>query len=427
MEDKVLKPKHSYLISALIAILLALGVLVLGTVYAQSLESKYVRVLAPLMLPQSNVGSALQQAGFQQPDLLMVYGSSEMLVEDIPMTLTYGTSTKIPIESSLYGASQFFKNYPIGFNVYEVAKGGAYSLDIAQDLAAIGPELRGKKVVFSFTPSMFNEPEVTPVAYAADFSLLHANALTFDTQLSFETKQIAAQRMNDYPDTLKPDSVLQFAVQQLTCKCWYGSYLYNLTVPLGELNTQIIRLQDHWAIMNYIWSHPSLNPQVMRKPEQIVWSREISQAVTSEKTYSNNNPYGIPNELWNAYFSKILVHRKKLGSADPGFVQRLNELREWADFDLVLRILKEMGAQPVILSCPIDGPIWSAMGLSQLGRQAYYIKLQNAVLPYGFPYIDFANHDGDRYFSIDPGSHTNREGWVYVDEALDAFFHGRIR
>ena len=350
MEDKVFKPNHSHLISALVAILLALGVLAFGTVYAQSLEDKYVHVLAPLMLPQSNAGSALQQAGFQQPDLLMVYGSSEMLVEDIPMTLTYGTSTKILFESSPYGASQFFKNYPTGFNVYEIAKGGAYSLDIAQDLAAIGPELRGKKVVFSFTPSMFNEPEVTPVAYAADFSLLHANALIFDTQLSFETKQIAAQRMNDYPDTLKPDSVLQFAVQQLTCKCSYGSYIYDLTVPLGQLDTRIIRLQDHWAVMNYIWSHPNLNPDVVRKPEQINWSGEISQAMTSAKMDSNHNPYGIPNESWNAYFSKILAHRKKPGSADPGFVQRLNDLKEWADFDLVLRILKEMGAQPVILS-----------------------------------------------------------------------------
>src|ERR1700690_450679 len=166
MENKESKQTHSHLISAMVAILLALGVLAFGTVLGQTLEDKYVHVLAPLMLPQSNAGSALQQAGFQQPDLLMVYGSSEMLVEDITMTLTYGTSTKILFESSPYGASQFFKNYPIGFNVYEIAKGGAYSLDIAQDLAAIGPELRGKKVVFSFTPSMFNEPKFNPFPYA---------------------------------------------------------------------------------------------------------------------------------------------------------------------------------------------------------------------------------------------------------------------
>ncbi len=177
-------------------------------------------ILAPLMLPQSNVGSALQQAAFRQPDLLVVYGSSEMLNE-----------------ATAYGAFQFFQYYPTGFNVYEVAKSGATSLDIAQDLAAIGPELRGKKVVFSFTPTMFNAPEVTPLAYAANFSLLHANALIFDLYLSLETKQTAAQRMNDYPDTLNGDPVLQFAVQQLACKCWYGSSLYALSFPLGQINT----------------------------------------------------------------------------------------------------------------------------------------------------------------------------------------------
>ena len=426
MKTKALKSNHLHLVSALLALLFVLGFLEYGTIYAQSLENKYVHVLAPLMLPQSNLGSALQQAGFQQPDLLMVYGSSEMLVEDVPMTMTYGTS-KVPIPSSPYGATQFFRYYPTGFDVYEIAKGGAYSLDNAQDLAAIGPELRGKKVVFSFTPSMFNEPEVTPLMYAADFSLLHANALIFNTDLSLETKQIAALRMNDYPDTLKNDFLLQFAAQQLNCGCWYGSSIYDLAVPLGQLDTWIIRLQDHWEVFNYIRNHPQLNPHVVPKPEQINWPREISQAVTSAKMDSNNNPYGFDNGAWSAYFSETLAHHRKLGSADPGFIQRLNDSEEWTDFDLVLRVLKEMGAQPVILSRPVDGPIWNAMGLSQLGRQAYYIKLQNAVLPYGFPLVDYANHDNDRYFCIDPGCHMNSEGWVYVDQTLDAVFHGSLR
>ena len=369
------------------------------------------------------MGSALQQAGFQQPDLLMVYGSSELLVGDIPTMMTYGTPIKIPIRGSPYGASQFFNTYPTGFNVYEIAKYGAYSLEIAQTLAAIGPELRGKKVVISFTPSMFIEQEAPTPYYAGDFSLLHANALIFNMHLSFDTKQLAARRMNDYPDTLKPDPALQFGVKQLNCGCWYGSSLYDLAVPLGQLDIWIMRLQDHWAVVNYIRSQPNLNPQVVHKPERINWSEEISQAVTSEKMYSNNNPYGIENEAWSVYYSTIMVPPKKPGYADQWFSKSLNDSKEWADLDLVLRILKEMGAQPLILSRPIDGPIWSARGLSQLGSQVYYRKLQNAVAPYGFTLVDFADHEDDRYFSTDPGSHSNREGWVYVDEALNAFFH----
>ncbi|MFZ1043118.1 MAG: D-alanyl-lipoteichoic acid biosynthesis protein DltD [Anaerolineales bacterium] len=404
-----MKSKHSHSISALLAVLLALGILAYGTAYAQSYENKYVHALAPLMLPQSNVGSALQQAAFQQPDLLVVYGSSEMLNE-----------------TTQYRAFQFFQYYPTGFDVYEVAKSGATSLDIAQDLAAIGSELRGKKVVFSFTPTMFNALEVSPLAYAANFSLLHANALIFDLYLSLETKQTAAQRMNDYPDTLDDDPVLLFAVQQLACKCWYGPSLYALSLPLGQINTWIIRLQDHWEVLNDIWSIPNLNPQVVRKPEQINWSRQIVQALMAEKRHSNNNPYGIDNGLWKWSYKRKLRFPKKPGSANSQFLQNLDDSKEWTDFDLVLQILKEMGAQPLILSRPIDGPVWNAMGVSRPARLVYYAKLQSAISPYGFPFVDFANHDGDHYFSIDLSSHTSREGWAYVDQTLNAFFHGQI-
>ncbi len=405
-----MKPKYPHTVSALLAILIASGLLAYGIFYSHSLEQKYIHALAPLMIPQSNIGSAMQQSAFAQPDLLVVYGSSEMLVENTP-----------------FRAFQFFQNYPTGFDVYEVAKGGATSLDIAQDLAAIGPELRGKKVVFSFTPSMFNAGEVNPVAYAASFSLLHANAMIFNPSLSYGTRQLAAQRMDEYPDTLKADPVLQFAVQQLTCACSYGWALYDLALPLGQADTWIIRLQDHWEVLNYIWSHPKLNPLVTRKPARINWPAEIAQAVQTEKLYANNNPYGIENNTWTKTYSKILTQPKKPGASDAQFIRNLNSSKEWTDFDLALQVLKEYGAEPLILSRPIDGRIWNAMGVSWTARKAYYDKLQKTIAPYGFPFVDFENHDGDKFFSVDQASHTSREGWVYVDQTLDSFFHGKIR
>ena len=421
-----MNPKYPHLISVLLAILLALGTLAIGTVYAQSLEQKYIHALAPLMLSQSNVGSALQQAGFQQSDLLMVYGSSEILVGDKPMVLVYGSSAQVRMESTPYGASQFFQYYPTGFDVFEVAKGGATPLNIAQDLASIGTELQGKKVVLSFTPTLFNAEQVASAAYSGNFSSLHADALIFNPHLSLETKEIAAQRMNDYPTTLNDDLILKFTVQHLNCRCWYQPYLYEMTWPIGELDTWMIRLQDHWEVLNYIRSHPDLSAQVIREPKQMDWPTEISQAVSTEKMYSNNNPYGIENEAWDAYFSMRLNPPQKAGSADHAYLQRLNDSKGWTDFDLALRVLKELGAQPLILSRPLNGPVWSAAGLSQWARQQYYVKLQNAVSPYGFPVVDFADHDSDRYFSLDQGSHTSREGWVYVDMTLDEFFHGQI-
>jgi D-alanine transfer protein len=138
--NKDLKSKYPHIVSFSLAILMISGLLIYGIFYAHSMEQKYIHAIAPLIISQSSIGSALQQVAFEQPDLLMVYGSSEMFVENTPF---------LP--------SRFFQDYPTGFEVYAVARVDATSLDIAQDLAAIGPELRGKKVVFSFTPSMFDE------------------------------------------------------------------------------------------------------------------------------------------------------------------------------------------------------------------------------------------------------------------------------
>lgn len=401
--------KYTHLIAAAMAIAVTSGILAFGTGYASSLEQRYIHALALLMPPESGIGSALQQAAFRQPDLLVVYGSSEML------------------KGSAFRADQLFQNYPTGFNVYDVAKGGATSLDIAQALAAIGPELRGKKVVFSFTPSMFIASEVAKTYYAGDFSPLHANALIFSPDLSLETKQVAAERMNEYPDTLRPDPLLQFAVSQLACKCDSGVYLYDLAAPLGRLHTWVIRLQDHWAVLSYIWSHPGLKQQVPHTPAPIDWNREITQAVATDKANSSSNPYGIGNLTWTKEYSKVLAAPRKLGSADGQFEWNLKQSKEWTDFALALRVLKELGAKPLILSRPIDGPIWNAMGVSWRARREYYDKLQGTISPYHFPFVDFANHDGDPYFSYDQASHTSPEGWVYIDQTLDRFYHGAIQ
>ena len=143
-----------------------------------------VNTLAPRGLKQGFIGSVLQEAAFGQSDLLPVYGTSEIYNE---------------IDEN--SANQFFQTYPTGFTVFEVASGGVASLEIAQNLAALGPVLKGKKVVISFTPSMFTIPEVDLKAYAGDFSRLHANEMVFSPFISFGLKQRTAARMLDYPDT----------------------------------------------------------------------------------------------------------------------------------------------------------------------------------------------------------------------------------
>ena len=339
-----------------------------------------------MLLPQALNGSALQQAVFRQADLLPVYGSSEMISEITPLR-----------------AYLFFRSYPTGFMVFEVARDAATSLIIAQDLAALGPELRGKKVVISFTPAMFNAGEVSQPNYEGNYSQLHGDALIFDPNLSFQVKQQAARRMLDYPKTLVNDPILEFTLNNLAGTSTSQRALYYLTMPLGQLETSIIRLQDHWQVLNLIWSMHKLSPKVVKKPEAIQWNEVIAQAEEEQVADANNNPYGIQNSKWGSDLQKYFARRSAPpGSKDDQFIRRLDDSKEWTDLEVLLEVLKERGAQPLILSRPIDGPIWQAFGVSKEARQVYYDRLQTIVEgTYGMPLVDFEDHDGDRYFSID--------------------------
>ena len=189
------------------------------------------------------MGTVVQQAAFRQTDLLPVYGSSEMLGGDNP-----------------YGASIFFASYPTGFNVIGIAKGGNTSLNIAQDAGSHWPGIEGKKVVISFTPIIFTAAKVTDYAYAGNFSRLHAASLAFSPYLSMAVKQKAARRMLEYPDILSKsgDPILSFALQNLAGGSLYNHIVYALTLPLGQLDTLIIRLQDHYEVWSFLQDHPDI-------------------------------------------------------------------------------------------------------------------------------------------------------------------------
>ena len=87
--------KRVHLLSALAAILILSVTLTGGYLHARWLESRYVHALAPKPLRQTNLGSALQKEAFKYPDLLPLYGSSE-----------------ISSSPSGYDAATVFRTYP---------------------------------------------------------------------------------------------------------------------------------------------------------------------------------------------------------------------------------------------------------------------------------------------------------------------------
>lgn len=140
---------------------------------------------------------------------------------------------------------------------------------------------------------------------------------------------------------------------------------------------------------------------------------------------SNNNPYGIENTIWTKTLSAV-VAKGATKSSEKTFLHDMQTSQEWVDLDILIKTLVELGAEPLVMSRPFNGAFWDSQGVTSTDRNVYYDKLNSIVAPYGLQLIDFKDHDEDRYFNIDSSSHTSPKGWVYVDQALDAYFHENL-
>ncbi len=402
--------------AAAAAILIASG-LCAFVLYAQRVERRSVHAIAPLhtptlagtkmdmAYPQMNLGSALQREAFRQSDLLPLFGSSE--VSGFP-----------------WDATVIFRNYPTGFMVFPVGWADTTCLTFLQEFAAIGSELRGKKVVISLSPSWFFARDmVFAFSYAGNFSMLHASQLAFSTDLSFDVKRAAAERMLEYPETVDRSPLLRFALRNLADGSLKGRLLYYAMFPLGKLQNLVLDVQDHWASLEYIEAQ-KLSSDVTRRPAALDWHVLEGNADRESRIERDNNPFGLRNDRWIDELHDRAAWDKDTRT-DGAFLSMLQRTREWRDFDLMLRTLTELGARPLILSMPIDGTRFDNLGISASARRAYYAKLRKAVEPYGIPLVDFSEFEQDPYFLIDWEEHLSPKGWMHYAEILDAFYHDR--
>ena len=371
--------------SALIACALTIAVLCGGRVLAIYLEKRTIHSTAPRDFFIKNQGLAFERAAARAPDILLLYGSSE-LIDPIPNR-----------------ASDFFSHEPTGFEVCPVGKGGTTSLIILQKLGALGSELRGRKVAISLSPSSFLTPSVRPDFYAGNFSLPAASGSLFGNALDLNLKAEIAKRMLQFPDTLGQDGLLRLAAGCLASGRPLDRIVLMAMWPLGKLQNTILDLQDHFEALLYILGRGRPIPQ---------WLRTLS----SHKMHAHK---GIAVNSREAPTAESLsaIHPAR----DAAFRARVEAASEWTDLELLFRTLTELRARPLILSMPID--LYAARGVSRSAREVYYDRMRELAQRYHFPLIEFEDHDADPTFLIAHREHPTPKGWMYYNRALDNFFH----
>ena len=412
-----------HLAPALTAVIVSVVVPALFESFARSLEYRSIRALAAderiierggKLQPIKNQGIALQQAALDTGCLLPVYGSSELNLQ-----ATYNRP---------FHATNLFRDYPTGFTIFPVGKAETTCLLILQKLAAVGPALEGRKVAVSLSPYWFFERLTARAdAYAGNFSALQAGELAFNTQSSLQLRQDAARRMLQYPATVANRPLLRFALENLADGSPLGLACYDAVLPLGIAHNAILRFQDHWSVVQYLWKHPELtsSPIAPHSGEQLDWPMLHRQADATYRSHSNNNEFGLDNQKWNRELRQEMLRQRHTRS-DEAFLRTLQSNQEWVDLELLLRELTEFGAQPLLLSMPIHGHWYDECGITYAARRAYYQKLREISARYHTAVVDFADHDADRSFCHDDMGHLAPSGLVYYSQILDGFFHDAI-
>jgi D-alanine transfer protein len=401
-----------HLSASIVAFFGAVLAAVLFVIYAGLFEQKYIHGVAQLDFHEVLKGNVLQRLAFKQDDLLVFYGSSEVVL--------------IPND---YQAYKYFRNYPTGFMVFTVANKGTSMLSMAQDLAALGPHMRDEKFVVSFAPAtvtMGPGGAMNADNYDPNFSELHALELTFSSYISWETRHLAAQRMLDYPNTLVERPLLKFALLALADGSTTGKLKYALAWPLGKLQIAVITIQDHYAVWDFIRHQSTEKLKITREESPIDWEADIAQAGRLQMERSNGNTYGVDNERWKRG-EELMSNLPPAGSKDERFIENVKIALEWRDMQILLQIVKELEGHPLMLGRPMNVGLWEALGYSEEAQNTYYQVLHETVDPFGYPVIDFHQYGRDKYFSSDMASHSSPKGWMYINEILDDFFHGRIR
>jgi D-alanine transfer protein len=385
-----------HLFSGLVASGLAAAVLFAVRLAAIHLERTTVSSTAPELFPLKNQGLAFQRAAVHTPSVLLLYGTSELIIPSIPET-----------------ASVFFRSAPTGFQVSPVGGGGANLLVMLQKVGALGSDLRGKKVAISLSPGWFLKVKSGWEGYKANFSPIAASKMIFGTELDFELKRDIASHMLECPSTLEGRPLLRFALRRLASGRWLDRLVFCALWPAGKLQTVWMAFQDHFAALSYI--RDQIKPAPRPHPEVLDWSKLIAKVSETEPTDSSNVKK-------TPSFEALVIP----GSRDVAFRNNMNASPGWKNLELLLRVLARVHARPLILSMPIGGNFYDRAGISRSAREDYYTKLRALVQRYHFPLVEFQAHDEDPAFLIRHESHLTAKGWMYYNRALDDFFHGRM-
>ena len=407
---------HLHTMAALLATVLFVGGLATAYVLSDWAIAKYIRGVARVPYERKYSGLVLQREALRHPDLLPLYGTSEV----------FGDSP--------YHAKDVFADAPTGFSIFAVGKNGGLVFTTMESLGALGAHLRGKKVVISLSPPMFANPggPFLDRRYLASFSPVQALTLFMSDDLSPELKKDIAKRFLAHPSMLERNKIADLLVNRYADSSPTSFILYTAVAPLAHMQRFLLELEDRARVTARFLKTPAWRNAPKPNARQLDWATMLADAGREYEPQASENPFGVKDGWWSA--NKLKVVESRDVSRDDQFYRESDELflhdlyraEAWLDLEQMLRILQEVHAQPMILSMPLHGSWWEYARVSPPARRQYYDRLRELGVRYGARTVVLDDHEADRYFFGDLGSHPSPIGWIHLDRAIDAFYHDAL-
>ncbi|PRR91060.1 D-alanyl-lipoteichoic acid biosynthesis protein DltD [Bacillus atrophaeus] len=354
------------------------------------IPDKRVEESATALNPNMFQGLYLQNKMLEEQKYLPIYGSSELSRLD------------------KFHPSNYFQVNNLGFTPYLIGKGGSQSLIHAINFAAHADQLKGKKLVFIVSPQWFTKHGSDEQHFAPNYSALQGLDLAFNDTIDPAVKKQMMKRMLHYK-AVTNDAVLSELYQaMLEGQTWK----VNLLKPAAKSYYSLLQKKDlYYSMAESEGPKRHVSESVKDKP----WSVLKQEADKMGEDHSRSNVFHIDDPSY-----------RKLKHKVPKFKNR-NKHRtyakspEFGDFELMLDILKDAGAEPMFVSIPVNGKWYDYTGFPKNGRTDYYKKVKKQIEAKGFQVADLSGHEYDPYFMKDT-IHIGWKGWVYVDKAIEEFY-----
>lgn len=396
--------KKKLFLSFLCVLLCAAVVLTGVTLYIRGTMPDYPDALgSDPNVTEKITGLYLMRQAAQEPDTLLIFGSSELKTTDI-----------------CSHPANFFAGKRCGFQVDLIGRGSCQSLVHALAIAAGGDALNGKKVVLITSPQSYVEDGIAPDLFMANFSELQALAMLEDSTVSDEVKAYLSARIQTLIESYNEEngaSMQRYSAAGLLtdAEADGNSLVSSLLLPYRALSYWALDCKDRIEARTVMRDYADV--AAPQDPAAIDWAAEEEAALAQAAEMVTNNDFSMQDDYYSTYVGRKLDQQ---AGKDSGLSYDVSP--EYDDLRCLLEICRQKQMEVLFVHVPMNGSWSDYTGFDAERRETYYANVRAIAEEYeNVTLLDLTRYEYEPYFLCDT-MHLGWKGWLEVDRAIIEFY-----